>query len=209
MLAMNHGADGVSVMEYEPEKSGGPLHIMNMTINETVGCESQLQQRDRKGVGMAVGPAGISQGVSDHALWLRGRIKPTFATALHGKIEEPLAQAVDTLFEPTAEDRLEEGPPAHVEGLEGSVVPDEREAPVAEGLAAVEDLVGLVPLVKWAVDFVPSPDDVRLLAGYREREGRFRRQAMSSMRVLSTWSDRAAYLRSVARIPTRLRGRSR
>lgn len=83
------------------------------------------------------------------------------------------------------------------------------EAPVAEGLAAVEDLVGLVPLVKWAVHFVPSPDDVRLLAGYREREGRFRRQAMSSMRVLSTWSDRAAYLRSVARIPTRLRGRSR
>jgi hypothetical protein len=98
MLAANHKGDGTSIMKYDPESSGGPLHIINVTINETVGCESQVQQRDRKGVGMAVGPAGISQGVSEHSLWLKDKSEPSLAAKLDGRLDKPIVQAISELF---------------------------------------------------------------------------------------------------------------
>lgn len=61
--------DDLSLAEYHPEKSGGPLHIINVTVNETVGADSQIVLRDRKGIPLAVGPAGMSLGVRHHALW--------------------------------------------------------------------------------------------------------------------------------------------
>jgi len=45
-----------------------PLHLINVTINETVDGRSQVQQQDRKGVGMALGPCGLSAGVDHHAV---------------------------------------------------------------------------------------------------------------------------------------------
>ena len=42
---------------------------MNVTLNETVSGTSQLEQRDRKGISMALGPCGISVGLVHHALW--------------------------------------------------------------------------------------------------------------------------------------------
>ena len=48
---------------------GGPLHIVNVTLNETVLGASQVEQRDRKGLPMAVGPCGLSGGIESHALW--------------------------------------------------------------------------------------------------------------------------------------------
>lgn len=47
---------------------GGPLHIINVTINETVDGRSQTQQLDRKGLGLAVGPCALSAGVKHHLL---------------------------------------------------------------------------------------------------------------------------------------------
>ena len=47
---------------------GGPLHLINCTINETATEAAQIVLRDRKGIGMAVGPAGLSAGVRHHAL---------------------------------------------------------------------------------------------------------------------------------------------
>jgi hypothetical protein len=47
-------------------KKGAPLHLVNVTINETLDAQSEVEQRDRKGVGMAVGPAAISVGVLHH-----------------------------------------------------------------------------------------------------------------------------------------------
>ena len=32
-----------------------PLHLINLTINDTVDVKSQIEQRDRKGVGLAIG----------------------------------------------------------------------------------------------------------------------------------------------------------
>jgi hypothetical protein len=61
--------DGMSLAEYDPSREGGPIHLINVTINETVDGRSQVQQRDRKGVGMAIGPAGVSVGITHHALW--------------------------------------------------------------------------------------------------------------------------------------------
>ncbi len=46
-----------------------PLHLVNVTINETFSGESQVEQRDRKGIGMALGPAGVSAGVRHHVVY--------------------------------------------------------------------------------------------------------------------------------------------
>ena len=54
---------------YKPHESGGPLHVVNVTLNETVVGESRIEQRDRKGIPLAVGPCGLSAGVRHHALW--------------------------------------------------------------------------------------------------------------------------------------------
>lgn len=48
--------------------NGAPLHIVNVTINETVDGRSQVQQGDRKGLGLALGPCAISAGVRHHLL---------------------------------------------------------------------------------------------------------------------------------------------
>lgn len=61
--------DEVKMDEYTPHVEGGPLHLINVTLNETVSGRSQIEQRDRKGLGMAVGPFAISVGVKHHALW--------------------------------------------------------------------------------------------------------------------------------------------
>jgi hypothetical protein len=45
---------------------GAPLHLVNVTINETIDGRSQTEERDRKGVGMAIGPAGFSVGIQHH-----------------------------------------------------------------------------------------------------------------------------------------------
>jgi len=52
-------------------RKGTPLHLVNVTINETLDSKSQVQQQDRKGVGMALGPAGISAGVRHHVVFDR------------------------------------------------------------------------------------------------------------------------------------------
>lgn len=52
-----------------PYTRGAPLHLINVTINETVDGRSQTQQADRRGVGMAVGPCGLSVGVRHHAVF--------------------------------------------------------------------------------------------------------------------------------------------
>ena len=48
---------------------GAPLHLVNVTINETLSGTYRVQQNDRRGVGMAVGPAGISAGVRHHVVF--------------------------------------------------------------------------------------------------------------------------------------------
>ncbi|MFT3780944.1 MAG: patatin-like phospholipase family protein [Nibricoccus sp.] len=61
--------DDFCMDEYRPESRGGPLHVVNVTVNETLSAKSQIQRCDRKGLAMAIGPAGLSVGTTSHALW--------------------------------------------------------------------------------------------------------------------------------------------
>jgi hypothetical protein len=56
-----------------PAKTGTPLHLINVTINETIDGRSQVQQQDRKGNGMALGPCGLSVNVQHHLLYPFGK----------------------------------------------------------------------------------------------------------------------------------------
>jgi hypothetical protein len=77
--------DDIEVHKYWPVPSSGdvwtiydkgaPLHLVNVTINETFSGASQVQQQDRKGIGMALGPAGISAGVRHHAVYAPDAIR--------------------------------------------------------------------------------------------------------------------------------------
>src|SRR5262249_53748287 len=40
--------DDLPFDEYRPHERGGPLHILNVTLNETIGGESEVLDRDRK-----------------------------------------------------------------------------------------------------------------------------------------------------------------
>jgi hypothetical protein len=81
-LTEPHEGDSIPWRWYDPSQHGGPLHLINVTINETVHGRSQVEQRDRKGLAMAVGPAGVSVGKTHHALWKyteRGDFRARFA----------------------------------------------------------------------------------------------------------------------------------
>src|SRR5262249_13688853 len=61
--------DQIDFADYAPHRAGGPLHIFNVTLNETVSGQSQVEQRDRRGMNLALGPAGVSVAARHHALW--------------------------------------------------------------------------------------------------------------------------------------------
>jgi hypothetical protein len=61
--------DDLALDRYVPHEKGGPVHLINVTLNETVGGQSQIEDRDRKGLALAIGPSGVSVGVTQHATW--------------------------------------------------------------------------------------------------------------------------------------------
>ncbi len=65
--------DDITLDDYAPHRRGGPLHFINVTVNETVSGKTQIERRDRKGLAMAVGPCGLSVGHDSHALWTAAR----------------------------------------------------------------------------------------------------------------------------------------
>ncbi len=71
--------DDCDVATYWPplEANAAPLHLINVTINETVDGRSQVQQQDRKGTGLAIGPCGMSAGIEHHAVIAFGKPKNT------------------------------------------------------------------------------------------------------------------------------------
>ena len=68
-MALSHPDDGIAMARYHPEQFGGPVHLINATVNETIDGRSQVEQRDRKGMSIAVGPGGVSVGLRHHAVW--------------------------------------------------------------------------------------------------------------------------------------------
>jgi hypothetical protein len=68
-VAQSHPQDDLPFAQYHPERSGGPLHLMNVCVNESADAVTGRHLPEDKGLPMCVGPAGISVGVRHHALW--------------------------------------------------------------------------------------------------------------------------------------------
>ena len=64
-----HADDDISFANYHPERSGGPLHLVNVCVNQTVALTGDRQLSADKGLSMCVGPSGVSVGRRFHALW--------------------------------------------------------------------------------------------------------------------------------------------
>ena len=62
--------DDLALEDYAPHQHGGPLHLINVTVNETISGKTQIERRDRKGLAMAVGPGGLCIGTDSHARWI-------------------------------------------------------------------------------------------------------------------------------------------
>jgi hypothetical protein len=65
------GDDVSAIQNYRPYESGGPLHLLNVTVNQTVDFSSQRGNRDRKGENMAVSALALSVGQKWHGAWSR------------------------------------------------------------------------------------------------------------------------------------------
>ena len=64
--------DDVAFSAYHPEHNGGPLHLVNVCVNDTVDRVSGRQLNKDKGLPMCVGPEGVSVGLRYHACWNPG-----------------------------------------------------------------------------------------------------------------------------------------
>lgn len=93
--------DEIPLQQYRPWLHGGPLHLVNVTLNETVSGQSHTEQRDRRGLPMAFGSAGVSVGVRHHAAWLESG---SFAKGLEPASEPQLLQGTPRflVFDPAA-----------------------------------------------------------------------------------------------------------
>ena len=63
--------DDIPFDRYHPERNGGPLHLINVCVNETADAMSGRSLREDKGLAMCLGPVGVSVGRRHHALWQR------------------------------------------------------------------------------------------------------------------------------------------
>lgn len=63
------GDDVASIRDYRPHEASGPLHLINVAINQTLDFGSRLRKRDRKGLNMAVSSLGVSVGENWHSEW--------------------------------------------------------------------------------------------------------------------------------------------
>jgi hypothetical protein len=63
------GDDVASVVDYRPHEAGGPIHLINVMVNQTVDFTSQRGNRDRKGENLAVSSIGVSIGKKWHSVW--------------------------------------------------------------------------------------------------------------------------------------------
>ena len=80
--------DQIAWRDYRPHAHGGPLHLINATVNETVSAKSQIEQSDRKGFGLTIGPAAISASRGNHALLFAPLGEPA-AVALEQEAPRP------------------------------------------------------------------------------------------------------------------------
>jgi hypothetical protein len=117
--------DDLALHEYAPHEHGGPVHLINVTVNETVSGKTQVERRDRKGLAMALGPCGLSVGIESHALWAatKGTTPPLKLQALFEARQRaitPIPCAEGGCFHALCDTRrakTEDAPPQKIEAL--------------------------------------------------------------------------------------------
>ena len=65
--------DDAPLARYQPHLAGGPLHLINCAVDQTVDTASHRSDRDRHAENVAVGPVGMSVSRDWHAFWVDGR----------------------------------------------------------------------------------------------------------------------------------------
>lgn len=65
--------DDITLSKYAPHEHGGPVHLINVCINQTHDPKQQLFNRDRKSLPLTVGPEGWMQAVG--AEWTQAKAK--------------------------------------------------------------------------------------------------------------------------------------
>ncbi len=68
-VQLSHPDDDTPFADYHPEENGGPLHLINVCINDTVDFASGRQVKDRKALPMCLGPHGVTVGQRHFAEW--------------------------------------------------------------------------------------------------------------------------------------------
>ena len=68
-VELAHPDDDMPYSKYHPEQHGGPVHLINVCVNETVDFASERTVRERKGLPMCITPHGVSVGVRYFAEW--------------------------------------------------------------------------------------------------------------------------------------------
>ncbi|MDM0113061.1 patatin-like phospholipase family protein [Variovorax sp. J22R133] len=83
--------DDISQCKYAPHMHGGPVHLINVCINQTHDPRQQLFNRDRKSLPLTVGPLGWMQAVG--APWTQAKLKGALSigawTAISGAAFAP------------------------------------------------------------------------------------------------------------------------
>ena len=60
-----HADDDVAMADYAPHLAGGPIHLINVCVNQTRDPRGGLFNQDRKGLNLTVGPGGIARVAQD------------------------------------------------------------------------------------------------------------------------------------------------
>lgn len=68
-VQLAHPKDDIPHHAYRPEEWGGPLHLINVCVNETVEYASDREVRERKGLPMCVSSQGVTVGRRHFAMW--------------------------------------------------------------------------------------------------------------------------------------------
>lgn len=91
-------SDDIAWANYRPENLGGPLHLVNVTVNETIDAASRIETQDRKGFNFAVGPIGASAR-RDHSQWENGGLVAITTTKNGSGLFEPSSPGKPLLVE--------------------------------------------------------------------------------------------------------------
>ena len=86
-VQLSHPKDDLPFHDYHPENSGGPLHLINVCVNETADAGSGRRLPEDKGLSMCVGPEGVSVGRRYHALWRP--VETDMGRRVRDRIEDP------------------------------------------------------------------------------------------------------------------------